>query len=158
MNVRDMFDNQHIAAEDLRDKEVTLTISKVVPGKLKKAGTSKVDKRPILSFVELERKETKDEPAKTLVVNRTNYKTIRALYGKTAADWIGKRITIFPTTCDSFGKKNVPCIRVKDEEPLSASPSTKPKQPEPTRDVPPDGADHGDDELPEPPPDHQSPD
>ena len=127
MNVRDMFDNKHLAAEDLRGKDWTLTISKVVPGLLKKAGTSKVDKRPIISFAELDAKAPKGEEAKTLVCNKTNYKTIKALYGKTAADWIGKRITIYPTTC-LFGKETKDCIRVRPDEP-SGKPAPNPTEP-----------------------------
>lgn len=140
MNVRDMFDNKHLAAEDLRGKDWTLTISKVVPGLLKKAGTSKTDKRPIISFAELDAKAPKGEDAKTLVCNKTNYKTIKALYGKTAADWIGKQITIYPTTC-MFGKEEKECIRVRPEAPVSpivkARPAQKPPDDDPTE--PPEG-------------------
>ena len=135
MNIRDMFDNQYLAADDLRDREWTLTISKVVPGKLRKKD-GKFDARPIVHFSELEAKATKDKPAMALVLNRTNAKTVKALYGKETRDWVGRRITIYPTTCDSFGKRDVPCIRVKDEEP----PETKAKKPAPPQDEPnPDG-------------------
>ena len=50
---------------------------------------------------------------KRLVLNKTNVKEIIAAYGQDTDGWTGRTITIYPTTCDSFGAKNVPCVRVK---------------------------------------------
>ena len=160
MNIRDMFDNEHLAAEDLREKPWTLTIKSVAPKQLRKPG-GKVDKRPVVRFVELEAKATKDKPALGLVLNRTNARTVKALYGKDTKDWIGKRITIYPTTCDSFGKKDVPCIRVEEKAPPPVKGKADSNAPVPERrsdanaeeTAPPDDGD-----LPEPPPDHVAPD
>lgn len=57
------------------------------------------------------------------VVCRTAQKQIRAALASELGGgehdwddtekWIGKQITIFPTTCNAFGNPNTPCIRVK---------------------------------------------
>jgi len=49
---------------------------------------------------------------KGLALNITNVKTVGSMYGFVAADWVGKRITIYPTTT-TFGSATVDCIRVK---------------------------------------------
>lgn len=128
MNVRDLFDNQYLAADDLREKDWTLTISKVTPVKMRKKDGSK-ESRGAVHFAELEAKATKDKPAMSLVLNRTNAKTLKALYGKETANWIGRRVTIYPTTCDAFGK-TADCIRIRPTEP---SAKTAPPKDVPTR-------------------------
>jgi hypothetical protein len=50
---------------------------------------------------------------KEMVLNKTNARTIRRHHGNEMDEWSGKKITLFRSTCDAFGKKNVPCIRVK---------------------------------------------
>ena len=54
--------------------------------------------------------------AKKLWCNKTNGRTIAKLYGKTE-NWIGKRITLFPTDTRGAGGQTVPCIRVRPNEP-----------------------------------------
>lgn len=151
MNVRDMFDNPYLAADDLRDRPWTLTIKSVAPGRIPKPGSSKVDKRPIVRFVELEAKATKDAPAKGLVINATNYKTIRALYGKTAEEWVGKRITIFPTTCRFGSDPHRPCIRVEPDVPPPAKKSGAGDEKDIPKQVDPPLADPADENEPHPP-------
>ncbi len=54
---------------------------------------------------------------KGLVLNVTNAHRIAINLGSDEMDdWIGKAITIYPTTTE-FGGKTVPCIRVKEEMP-----------------------------------------
>ncbi len=146
MNVRDLFDNQYLAADDLRGKPWTLTIQSVTKAKLPSGKTGKSETRGIVRFDELEAKATKDKPAMALVLNRTNAKTIKALYGKDTSEWIGKRITIYPTTCSSFGK-TVDCIRIEAEVPSGAAKATG-KATKPSDDEA---------DLPEPPEGHVSP-
>jgi hypothetical protein len=31
-------------------------------------------------------------------------------------DWIGKEIQVYRTTCNAFGDKNCPCIRVRGKK------------------------------------------
>ena len=51
---------------------------------------------------------------KQWVLNKTNAKTIRRIYGNEMDAWTGKEITIYRTTCNAFGK-TVACIRVREQ-------------------------------------------
>ncbi len=128
---RSMFDKDYLYAFMLNGREVTVEIAKVQSGKLVGEG-GKSSKKPICHF------KGKDKP---LALNVTNCKTIAAMYGNNTDAWIGKRITIYPTTTD-FGGKTCDCIRVRQGVPngktRTAEPDLTPREP-------------GDDDL-EPPP------
>jgi len=107
-DIRAYFDSNYVSAVDLQGRDQVVTITKVTPGELPKAGTSKKDRAPILYF---EGKE------KGLVLNKTNMKTIAGITGSfKVKDWIGQAITIYPTTCQ-FGPNTVDCIRVRPTAP-----------------------------------------
>lgn len=99
---RTMFDKDYLYAFMLNGREVTVEIARVQGGQIKGDG-GKSSKKPICHF------KGKDKP---LALNVTNCKTIAAMYGNNTDNWIGKRITIYPTTTD-FGGKTVDCIRVR---------------------------------------------
>lgn len=91
----------------LEGKEITVTISGVrAPAKDDKG----LDGRPlspqslIISYQGAQKEH---------IACRTVQKQIRRLYGNDTAGWIGKEITLYPTTCRAFGDPNTPCIRVK---------------------------------------------
>lgn len=96
-----------LKADDLDGDEVTLTIASYVVKEFdetdNKTGETYKRKKPIFSFEETE---------KTFVCNVTNARAIAAALGKEMDDWVGKKITLFPTVT-SFGDKTVPCIRVR---------------------------------------------
>ena len=94
----------YISAHDLDEKEVTLVIEASALEFLKAKPGDPGKQRICLRL-----KGAK----KRLVLNKTNVKEIIAAYGKDTDGWVGKSVTIYPTTCDSFGAKNVPCVRVK---------------------------------------------
>lgn len=48
-----------------------------------------------------------------LALNKTNAKTIAGLYGTRTSEWVGKTITLFPTTTQVGEEQNVECIRVR---------------------------------------------
>jgi hypothetical protein len=54
---------------------------------------------------------------KGMVLNKTNCKTIAALYGKDADDWIGKAVEIYATTCSAGGGEEVECLRIRPRRP-----------------------------------------
>lgn len=117
---RSMFDNKWVKAWDLGGQERTVTIEKVEAGVLEDKKNDKKDKAPIVWF-----KGAK----KPLALNRTNSKTIAAMFGNRTEDWIGKAITIYPTTT-SFGRDTVDCIRVKPSIPTrKASDMPNPEPP-----------------------------
>ena len=122
-DVRTWFDDKKwIYAYDLGGRDVTVTISRVIPGEVTGEGGKK-SKKPVVYF---------QGKNKGLVLNITNVKTIGALYGFEAKEWVGKRITIYPTTCQ-FGPNTMECIRVRPRMPGDKQ---KDAPPDP---VPPDG-------------------
>lgn len=78
-----------------------------------KTGEKYKVKKVVLSFAGHE---------KTFVCNKTNAGAIAYAYGPKFSDWIGKQITLFPTTT-AVGTEMKPCIRVriKKQKPKAAS-------------------------------------
>lgn len=105
---KSLMDREYMYAFDLQGKDCTVTIEKVSQGELTALGGRK-SKKPLCFFREGREK-------KPLALNSTNCKTIAALYGNDTADWIGKRITIYPTTTTMAGD-TVDCIRVRPSVP-----------------------------------------
>lgn len=99
---RTMFNAEHIGAWDLPPAGATVIIDKVRAGEIT-GQNGKKDKKPIVSF---------RGKQKTCVFNKTNCKIVAGMYGPDTKNWVGKAITIFPTTT-SFGGLTVECIRVK---------------------------------------------
>jgi hypothetical protein len=85
-----------------------------------------------------------------LLLNKTNATTIAQLYGNNPSQWVGKLITLYPTTT-SVGGAEKECIRVRNQDPskvkrakaerrvppaVAADPTANPRHPEldePTR-------------------------
>jgi hypothetical protein len=81
-----LYPGRFIKAGELLGKKVTLTITDVeLEGLLGDDGKEKA--KAIISFKESEKK---------LVACKTNGICIKEMFGKSIAEWIGKRITIFP--------------------------------------------------------------
>jgi hypothetical protein len=113
MRVTDLCPSPHLEALDLGDEigaARVVTIGKVA---VREVGAEKVNKG-VVYFEEYER---------GLVLNKTNSRTIAAIYGSDTDDWIGQKITIYRSET-SFQNKVVPCIRVRDAKPAD---DTKPK-------------------------------
>jgi hypothetical protein len=102
-----MFPTDFLAAPEFKGKDVALTIKAVSVDELPVAGKSTKDKRAVVRF---------EETPKKLVLNKTNAKTIARLLGNETAAWVGKRVTLYPTTT-KFGPDTVDCIRVRDALP-----------------------------------------
>ena len=117
---RTMFDSDYLFAFHLQGREVTLKIVRVESG-LVKGEKGKKDRKPVVYFAGKE---------KGLALNKTNGKTIAGLYGNDTAQWIGKLVTLYPTTTE-FGRETVDCIRVRPgvprgkESPADAIDETK---------------------------------
>lgn len=119
-----MFPSEFLCAEDLKGKDVTITIAGISKQDLKmKGGSSK--RKPVLTF---------ERTPKKLVLNVTNADSIATLYGSKADEWVGKRITVYPTTT-TFGRQTVTCIRVRERVPAApgkpAAAPTPPPEPDP---------------------------
>ena len=97
-----------LEAEDLPDgKDITVTIESVRESGSNDKGTDgKPIDKPIIRLAKVK---------KELILNKTNAKLIRRIYGNEMNDWIGKEIQIYRTTCNAFGNSKTPCIRVRGE-------------------------------------------
>lgn len=122
-----MFPTDYVAAPELQGRDVAVTIKSVSIDEMPLAGTTKKEKRPIVQF---------EETPKKLVLNKTNAKTLAKLLGVQTMEWIGRRVTLYPTTT-KFGPETVDCIRVRDKLPPAKSKSST-KQ-DATGDGPPPG-------------------
>ncbi len=101
-------DEKYLGAWDLEESKsgVVVVIERMGVEELKsQRGT---DHKPVAYF---------KGKKKGMVLNKTNCKTIAALYGTDTKDWIGKPIKIFATTCSAAGGEIVECLRVKPQRP-----------------------------------------
>lgn len=105
---RDMMDSDYLFAADLRGKDRTVTIAKVTAGQLVGSGGKKT-RKPLVYFAE-------SSTGKPLGMNTTNCRTVATLYGNDTEGWIGKKITLYPTTT-SVGGETVECIRIRPRKP-----------------------------------------
>jgi hypothetical protein len=99
------FPSNYIGAADLKGKDVTLTIAEVGIDELQMKGGRKT-RKPVLSF---------EKTPKQLVCNKTNAITISKLHGTEMKGWIGKRITLYPTTA-TLGRETVPAVRIRENQ------------------------------------------
>jgi hypothetical protein len=110
MNVQDIFPSKYVKASDLNGRTVTLTITKAVLEKL--GHGAEQETKLVLYFA---------KATKGFVTNRTNAMIVAAMYGNETNDWIGKRITIYPTRVKAFGTVQ-DAIRVREEIPAQPKP------------------------------------
>lgn len=138
---KSMMHRDFIFAFDLNGRDVNVRIKQVKAGELTGEGGRKT-KKPIAFFYDKE---------KGLALNATNCKAIASMYGNDTDKWIGKWITLYPTTTE-MGGQTVDCIRVRPQpprrsaqqqpvSPTSLDPTEQPGpidegDPEPPEDVP----------------------
>lgn len=92
----ELYPGRFLKAGEFLGREVTLTIADIDTEELVSDSGSKV--KGVISF-----KET----PKQLPLNKTNGICLREMFGRKLPDWIGKRVTLFPSTWNSE-----PCVRV----------------------------------------------
>ena len=119
MDVRSLFDKAYLYAYDLQGRDVTVTIAKVTGGTLVGTNGQKT-KKPVLFF---------QGAKKGFACNITNVRTIASLYGSfDDQKWIGKRITLYPTTT-SMGGETKDCIRIRPTIPKGNVKDAPPVEP-----------------------------
>lgn len=111
MKMSAVFPSKYVRAADLNGKTVTLTIQKCVMEEMMNHSKEK-ERKPVLYF----RNATKG-----LVLNRTNGMIIANLYGDETDEWVGRKISIYPTKVKAFGELQ-DAIRVKEEVPAQPKP------------------------------------
>jgi hypothetical protein len=97
-----LYPSEFLAACDLGGKEATVEISKFEVEELV-GSDGKKQKKPVLTF-----KGAK----KRMVCCKTNAKAIARQHGNDTDAWIGKKVTVYPTSCIAFGSE-VECLRIK---------------------------------------------
>lgn len=117
---RTMYDRNYLYAYDLAGKEVTLTIDEVKASELQ-GSDGKKQKKPTVFFRELRQRQPADN--RSLVLCKTNGKTIAAMYGNDTKEWIGKRITLYAAMVSSFGS-TVEAIRIRPTVPKAKANGT----------------------------------
>src|SRR5690349_21524144 len=83
----ELYPGRFIKVGELKGKNVTLRIADVDLEELGMDSDKKT--KGVISF---------EKTPKKLALNKTNGLCIREMFGKTLANWIGKRITLFPST------------------------------------------------------------
>lgn len=115
MNLDDVFPSKYLKADDLRDREVTVTIARIV---IEEIGQSK-DRKPVVYF------QGKD---KGVAFNKTNSNKIASVFGKNLDGWVGRQIVLFPAWVDYKGEQ-VRAIRVRPAMDNPQAPAAPPPQP-----------------------------
>jgi hypothetical protein len=110
VNVNDLSPGSNtLKAADLEGQEWDLTIASYTIREFdqtdQKTGEEYKTKKPIFSFHEIEQ---------TWVCPKTCRDELASAYGNEMDDWVGKKVTLFPTQVP-FGGKSVPAIRVRAE-------------------------------------------
>ena len=116
MKVSEAFPSKYIAAADLNNQNIRVTIARV---DIEKIGD---DTKPVLYF---------KGKTKGLVCNKTNSKAIAAVYGDEMDDWAGSELILFPIMTDYQGKP-VEAVRVRAPQPKD---NPRPAAPAPQRQV-----------------------
>jgi rubredoxin len=121
VNVNDLSPpSNSLKAADLEGQEWDLTIESYIVREFdqedQKTGEQYKAKKPIFSFHEID---------KTWVCPKTCRDELASAYGDEMDDWIGKKITLYPTKVP-FGNKSVDAIRVRAERQKAAL-TKKPK-------------------------------
>lgn len=116
---RSLFEGKYMGAWNLIDEQgnrhdMTLTIAKVEAGKIVGEG-GKEAKKPLIHF-----QAKGDYQPLPMVAGKTVAKVIASLYTNETRNWVGKRITLYPTTT-SVGGVEKDCIRVRPTIPPDQS-------------------------------------
>lgn len=110
MHYKLLFPSEYVGAHDLNGRDYTVTMASVTVQELMMQGGVK-DKKPVVTFSDAKKK---------LILNKTNARTVAALYGNDTEAWKGQKITLYPTTT-KCGRETVECIRIRDRAPSGNS-------------------------------------
>lgn len=103
--VSQAYPSKNLSAADLNEQDLIITITGV------ESQAFDDDATKLVAYCQ--------EVDKGFVLNKTNARTIAGMYGDDTDDWIGKRITLYPTWVDFQGKQTE-AIRVRPKPPREA--------------------------------------
>ena len=98
-----LYPSEYLNAADLQGQDATVTIESV---KLEDVPNpdGKKQRKPVLTFA---------GKSKRFPLPKTCAKVIAALHGVDTEQWVGKKVTLYPSTCKAFGQDGVECVRVR---------------------------------------------
>ena len=100
-NINDLYPSKYLKASDLQGREFHLVINNI---QVETLGTGdRAQQKPVIYF---------QGAQKGMALNRSNADEIANVYGLDTDAWIGKRITLYPSTT-RFANQVVPCIKVR---------------------------------------------
>ncbi len=111
-DVRAFYDNSMMRVWHLQGKPRTFRIIRVQ--QIVKTEGTETEKRACLRLAN----SRGEEQPLPLELNPTNRDTVIGIYGSKKSQWIGKTITLYPTTCEAFGKMQE-CIRIRPYDPAT---------------------------------------
>jgi len=114
-----MFPSDYLSAVEFKGGDVTLTVKDVFADDLRTKDGGK-ERKWVISFIGTDKK---------LVLNKTNSEAIAHLHGSKAENWIGERVTFYPTRVSAFGAMT-DAIRVRETKP--SEPQQQEQQQQPT--------------------------
>ena len=115
---RSLYDRDYWGSWDLDAGDKTVQITKCIGGQLTGMGGRK-SRKPVIYV---------DGSDKGIALNKTNGKTIAALYGNHVEQWTGKWITLYKAkTNNPNGGGEIDCIRVRPEAPTPAQQKAAPR-------------------------------
>ncbi len=102
-----LFPSRYLKACDLEGADLDVTITGIEPRhELQMRGGVK-ESKPVVSLA---------ETPKLWVLNKTNALAVAALHGRELRGWIGRRVTLYPTSVEC-GRKMVDAVRVRQTVP-----------------------------------------
>jgi len=125
LNGKPLFDSAWLKAVDLGGRDARVTIEAIERCEVFNKRTNKKEFKVALTFA---------GKKKGLICNKTNAASIGKVLAETeSTNWIGKTVTIYPTTC-KLGRGKSDCIRVRETQPQR---NAQPRTPQPERnDIP----------------------
>jgi hypothetical protein len=86
----ELYPGRFLKAGEFKGRDVNLTITRVQVDELE--GNKGKETKGIITF---------RETPKQLVLNKTNGLSIKAMFGRAVAEWVGKRVTLYPQKIES---------------------------------------------------------
>lgn len=115
---RSLVPSKYVSHYDLKGRDCTVTIKAIKLADIVGSGGKKSQKALV----------TFNEAEKGMVMGATCLKTIAGMYGDDYDTWVGKRITIYPTTTEASGE-TVGTIRVRPQKPAEKKAEEKAREP-----------------------------
>jgi hypothetical protein len=130
---RSLIESKYLSHFELQGHDVTVTIRSIAMSEVIGAGGKK-SKKAVVMF---------QGKQKGMVMGATCLKTIARIYGDDTDGWLGKPITIYPTTTEASGE-TVGTIRIRPTAPAGRSAAARAAAELPPREPGDDDEDKGD--------------